>query len=131
MLQVVRVEAAEGEAFLPRLLALHPGVGNALQLRQGRGSGFVDLQAEPAALAMAQGVAEVLHGLVPGIEVETGQVYPRFFAELQGCQADIHVIRQVLRTDLVEHRPGVVMVAEVAETPDQLGAAVGRADGVE
>ncbi|MNG96992.1 hypothetical protein D3C79_560810 [compost metagenome] len=92
--------------------------------------GFVDFQAQAVTAATVPGVAQVLHLLALGFEVEAAQVDPGFFAQLQRGQADVHVERQVLGAHLIEHRAGMVQVAQVAELPDHLGALLGRADRV-
>ncbi|MCY1241647.1 hypothetical protein D9M72_545600 [compost metagenome] len=55
---------------------------------------------------------------------------PGFFAELDRGQADVHVVRQVLCTHLIEHGAGVVDVAKVAELPDHFRPLLARADRV-
>ncbi|MNM70991.1 hypothetical protein D3C81_826360 [compost metagenome] len=130
MLQVLGAETPQRKAFFTHILAAEPGVGNRLQLGQRRLSGFVDLQAQAVSPPAVPGVAQVFHLLALGIEVEATQVDPGFFAELECSQANVHIERQVLCPHLVEHRAGMVQVAQVAELPDHLGALLGGADRV-
>ena len=58
------------------------------------------------------------------------QVHSGFFAKLDRGQANVHVERQVLGTNLIEHGAGVDGVAQVTKLPDQLGPLLGWTDRV-
>src|SRR5215472_1119830 len=49
------------------------------------------------------------------LERELRERHPRLFADLEGCEPDIHVERQALARSLVEHRLGAVMVGHLAQ----------------
>ncbi|MNI20564.1 hypothetical protein D3C73_740520 [compost metagenome] len=130
MLQVIVAESAEGEAFLTHVLAGQPCIGNHFQLIHRRLARFVDFQRQAVAGATVPGVTQVLHLFALGFQVKAKQIDPGFFAEFDRGQADVHVVRQVLRAHLVEHRASVVNVTKVAELPDHFGALLAGADRV-
>ncbi|MNH19487.1 hypothetical protein D3C79_792270 [compost metagenome] len=130
VLQVLWAEATEGEAFLAHVLAAEPGIGNEFELIHRRLAWLVHLKAEPVAATAVPGVAQVFHFLALGFEVKALEIDPGFFAQFDRGQADVHIEGQVLGPDLVEHRAGVMYVAQVAELPDHFCTLVGRPDGV-
>jgi hypothetical protein len=112
------------------VLAGEPGIRDGFERRQERDDVLRrnHLERPPFALEPMAEVAKALPA--PAIEREARECYAGLLAELERREPEVEVEGQPRRGHLVEDRPAVVSIAEVAEPPDQLRPLVLRADGV-
>src|SRR5207249_9025703 len=115
------VEEAERKLLLARVLLGEPRVRDRAQLGQDRGDLLAWDDAEDVALLLelVLRVAQVAPRLP--LEREGLERDARLLAHLEEREAEVDVVRGALGRHLVEDREAVVEVAELAESPDELG----------
>ena len=129
-LEVCAVEEAEREAFLRDRLRRQPFLRYPLEIVEQRChlSRRHDFKRSAVTHRLAMRLAE--RRSLAAVERKGGQRDSRLLAELRQRQARIDVQRQRRLTDLVEHRPRIVVIAQLLEPPHEILLLRARANGI-